>query len=239
MRAQLNGRQMRAALFRVTEARSRHLLKESHDRLHVMAFTDALTGLRNRKAIGEDLAGLLRDSPVGEALSVAMIDIDDFKHLNDSQGHQAGDRALRAVGSLLLDFSRAHGAACGRIGGEEFLVLMPRTTADDARSRIEVIVQDLDRMDIPNPGSRVADRVTLSAGLVTAATGTAEGGQPELLMRRADIALYDAKKRGRNRIVTATASSEPTAAPGLRELTTLVEHARYRPVPERSAGRRA
>ncbi|OAS25514.1 GGDEF domain-containing protein [Methylobacterium platani] len=234
-RAAMNSRQRRSALLWLRETRKTALLKESHDRLHVMAYTDALTGLRNRQAISEDFAGLLRDAPAGEALSVGMIDIDDFKRLNDSRGHAAGDQALRAVGSLLLDFSTAHGAICGRIGGEEFLVLMPRMATEDALARVKTLMETLHRMNVPNPGSRVADRVTLSAGLVTVIAGETEGCHPEFVMRRADVALYDAKNRGRNRVVATTLSP----APGVRELTALVEEAQRRPAAAGNRGCRA
>ncbi len=199
-RYQINRRQIRATLSRLREAHSKRLMRE-------MAHTDALTGLRNRKAITDEFARLIGEARPGTVLSVAMIDIDDFKKLNDTLGHASGDEALRSVGSLFSDFARTSGAVCGRIGGEEFLALLPGAGAEAATRAVESLMRDLDRMNLSNPGSRVADRVTLSVGLVTASLGEGRRHHQESLMRDADLALYEAKNAGRNRIVAVAASS--------------------------------
>ena len=206
MRVTTNIRQTRATVLRLFEARGRRLLKESHDRLEVMAYTDELTGLSNRKAVTEEFSRLLREGTVGTSLVVAMIDIDDFKKLNDTLGHVAGDRTLRSIGSLLDTFCRSHGAVCGRIGGEEFLLLVPGMTMEAARAAIETMMADLAALDLPNPGSRVSDRVTISVGAIVATIGAAPSPSMEALMRDADLVLYEAKNAGRNRIVVASAA---------------------------------
>ena len=206
------GNQLRAALLRLKEARSACLLKESHDRLHIMAHRDALTGLCNRDAVMEALARLVRDTPADGTLSVAMIDIDDFKRLNDSLGHAAGDQALQSVGALLQDFAKAENARCGRIGGEEFLILMPGTVAEMARARISALMSRLHRLEIAHPQSTVSDRVTLSVGIVSATLAADQRCELEALIRTADIALYAAKKEGRNRIVSVPLAPQPMAA---------------------------
>lgn len=206
------GNQLRAALLRLKEAQSAYLLKESHDRLHVMAHTDALTGLCNRDAVMEALSLHLREGPSDSVLSVAMIDIDDFKRLNDSLGHTAGDQALRSVGALFLDFAKAENARCGRIGGEEFLILLPGIGADLARARIAALMGRLHRMEIVHPQSTVSDRVTLSVGVVTATLGAGKRYELEAIVRTADIALYAAKTEGRNRIVSVALAPQKMAA---------------------------
>ncbi len=206
------GNQLRVALLRMKEAHNAGLLKESHDRLHFIAHTDALTGLCNREAVMEALALHLREAPADSVLSVAMIDIDDFKRLNDSLGHIAGDQALRSVGTLFLDFETSDNARCGRIGGEEFLILLPGIGAELAHARIATLMGRLHQMAIAHPQSTVSDRVTLSVGIVTTTLGTNNRCELEALVRTADIALYAAKKEGRNRIVSVALGPERMAA---------------------------
>lgn len=194
-------RQTETILLRLNEAHTSHLMRR-------MALTDALTGLRNRKAMTDEFTRLIGEAPSGTVLSVAMIDIDDFKRLNDTLGHAAGDQALRSVGALFANFSKATGAICGRIGGEEFLVLLPGLEAEAARQALGGVMRQLDGMNLPNPGSRVTDRVTLSVGLVTTTLGEgAPHPDQESLMQRADVALYESKNSGRNRITSVSMSS--------------------------------
>ncbi|SMC71853.1 diguanylate cyclase (GGDEF) domain-containing protein [Fulvimarina manganoxydans] len=186
-------RQIEMTILRLKEAQNTQTMKR-------MALTDALTGLPNRKAMMGDMARLLDEAQSGSLLSVAMVDIDDFKRLNDTLGHTVGDEALKSIGSVFMECAKASGAICGRIGGEEFLLLFPDTDADAATRALEEAMRHLDRLNIPNPGSRVADRVTLSVGLVTATFGDGSEHHADQLMRVADIALYESKNAGRNRI---------------------------------------
>ncbi len=156
--------------------------------------TDALTGLRNRRALKEDLPGLLaRCARHGHALSAVMLDVDHFKAYNDRFGHAAGDLALRRVAGVMLATGR-QADLLYRYGGEEFLCLLPETApaAALAAERLRHAVQDL---DIPHPDSAHAV-VTFSAGVATwtpSTTSTADA-----LLLEADDALYRAKAAGRN-----------------------------------------
>jgi diguanylate cyclase (GGDEF)-like protein len=166
------------------------------DEMREAAMTDALTGLPNRRRA---LASLARDWAAarrrGAPISAIALDIDHFKAINDAFGHEAGDRVLQAVAQSLRECLRAHDEAC-RMGGEEFLVICAQTTeaqasacAERLRSRIEALSDGA----LP-PGIRL----TASLGVAVASPGA--GGDWNELLRRADRALYAAKKAGRNRV---------------------------------------
>jgi diguanylate cyclase (GGDEF)-like protein len=164
-------------------------------RLEEIARTDELTGLPNRRAWDELVATeLARASRAGERLSVAMLDLDHFKHYNDTHGHQAGDRLLKQIASLWSDELRQTDTLA-RYGGEEFALALPGCPVDQALSIVAGF-----RETIP-------DGQTCSAGIaVWDGTETAEE-----LLGRADRALYEAKRAGRDRSATAAAGS---TAPG-------------------------
>jgi diguanylate cyclase (GGDEF)-like protein len=155
------------------------------------ATTDTLTGLKNRAAIFERLRAMLADMMGGGA--VLLLDIDHFKRVNDLLGHAAGDECLRRIAEVAIASVRG-GDTVGRIGGEEFLVVMPRATSDAA-----MMVGERLRLAVALSGLRHADGepVTASIGVAAAATGDTA----ETLLERADRALYQAKQTGRNRIV--------------------------------------
>ncbi len=165
-------------------------------RLTELATTDPLTGILNRRACverGEALAEAARR--FGHPLTVMMIDIDHYKRINDRHGHEAGDEVLRLFASTVKGCLRRVDVF-GRLGGEEFAVLMPEATAAGAavaaeRIRIAVAEAELDR------GGQQALSITASIGCV-AGTGTLDEA-----LRRADAALYRAKQDGRNRVVMA------------------------------------
>ncbi|MEO7687935.1 MAG: diguanylate cyclase [Sphingomonas sp.] len=161
--------------------------------LHRIANTDALTGLANRRAFFEALEEEAEQSErSGAQLWVTILDIDRFKRINDNYGHPAGDEVLRAVAAIIRRALRSNDLV-GRIGGEEFGVLMPRTT----RAQAEMVSERL-RLAVANtpfvlPSAKVIE-VTLSAGLAV----RAKGEDSTHLLSRTDIALYMAKKDGRN-----------------------------------------
>jgi diguanylate cyclase (GGDEF)-like protein len=160
-----------------------------------LATRDALTGLLNRRAMVELLA---REHPRIERgqgpLSLALLDIDWFKRVNDSLGHGAGDEVLRRFAAILKTQLRA-ADALARWGGEEFLLLMPGTRLDDARVVLDRLRRAVHASD--EFGSIAADlKVSFSAGLVE----VGEGESQDAALERADRALYLAKERGRNRI---------------------------------------
>jgi diguanylate cyclase (GGDEF)-like protein len=151
---------------------------------------DLLCGVLNRRGIEQKLEyELKRASRSGQNLSIALIDIDHFKTINDHAGHAAGDTALRDVVSSISGRLRAHDLL-GRFGGDEFLLIFPRTSCSDAlivSSRIEQSVREL---SIPHAGLPL----TISIGLTQAASGEVAGP----FLARADKALYTAKNAGRN-----------------------------------------
>jgi len=159
-----------------------------------MATTDALTGLANRGSGSERLAQeVARARRYGPPLSVALLDIDHFKKVNDTFGHAMGDKVLVAVAEALGDALRNTDVAI-RWGGEEFLVLLPRTAAGGARTagdRLRAAIAAIPPFD-GGP-----ERVTVSVGV----TAFVEGDSPESIVDRADIALYDAKAQGRDQVI--------------------------------------
>jgi diguanylate cyclase (GGDEF)-like protein len=157
------------------------------DRLHGLAHTDALTGLGNRRAwVLELQRGLAHASRSGEPLSLAVIDIDNFKDINDRRGHAEGDSLLIETAGRWSEVVRAEDVLA-RIGGDEFALLMPACSERDAAAVIARM-----RAQMPEPHS-------CSVGLATW-----DGSESEdRLIRRADTALYQAKRNGRDRIAAA------------------------------------
>jgi two-component system, cell cycle response regulator len=174
-------------------------LIEQTRRLESLIFEDSLTGLANRRYIltqlGSQVSGARRH---GRPLSVAIVDIDHFKGVNDSHGHQAGDAVLLAVTRALAENLRAEDHL-GRLGGEEFLVVLPDTDAAAAARVIDKLRCEVARAEAEHDGEPIA--VTVSIGVATWA-----GETPEELLRRADGALYDAKAAGRDRALAAPAT---------------------------------
>lgn len=184
--------QFQTTLQSLSGAMSTIALRESLQRLALM---DELTGLPNRRAFtnsAQRAVAVARRS--GEDLAVAMVDVDHFKKINDSHGHDEGDRVLRELARTMLDFFR-EGDLLGRLGGEEFGVVLSGITEDFARRRLDAFREE------------VARRCTVRQTPVTVSVGftrvkRAGGGLDELL-KAADRALYLAKDQGRNRVVSA------------------------------------
>lgn len=157
------------------------------------AMIDGLTGLFNRATTMERLHAMLQELGISDRGSVLLLDIDHFKMINDRLGHAAGDECLRRIGEIIRKTVRA-GDTAGRIGGEEFLVVMPGAPRD-----VALTVGERLRLAIALGGMRHAsgEPVTTSIGAAAATVGDT----PETLLARADRALYQAKRQGRNRIV--------------------------------------
>lgn len=172
------------------EARVSELNRE----LNRVARRDTLTGVGNRYALDEAIARLLdqgdRVRPVRFAL--VLLDIDHFKAYNDEHGHLAGDAALGHLGQVLQAATRSHDLAF-RYGGEEFLLLLPEIDLTGALAVAERV-----RVAVETPPTDSIPRLTISAGV--ALCDPADGRDPEPLLRRADAALYMAKRAGRNRV---------------------------------------
>ena len=168
-----------------------------------MASLDALTGIANRRGVEHFMAAAMRQAKARhEPLAVLALDIDRFKHINDSFGHAAGDRVLQHVARTCAEALR-DGDLLGRIGGEEFLVVLPGNTleqaASDVAERLRARVESLALEDLP-----AGLRTTISIGVAQMSPQDANVAD---LMLRADEALYRAKAEGRNRVVGAAGVS--------------------------------
>ncbi len=169
------------------------------ERLEALLFEDPLTGLSNRRFILTQLAGAVSAARRhGRPLTVAVVDIDHFKAVNDEHGHAAGDRVLAAVAASMREHLRAEDQL-GRLGGEEFLALLPDADACAAAAAAEKLRAEVAAMRIEHEGEDLG--VTVSVGWAAW-----EGEAAEELMRRADEAVYDAKRGGRNRVEGAPAT---------------------------------
>lgn len=181
----------------VSEERLR-TISSLHLQLQEQALCDPLTGLYNRRYLDDFFARELgRAQRQNTPLGLALIDLDHFKWLNDKHGHLVGDDVLKSVAQHLRDSLRSSDAAF-RIGGEEFLLILPGADADEARCRLETLCHEL--ATTPLPSRSGAQSVTLSAGV---ASWPAQGGSLDELLQAADVALYQAKREGRNRVTVA------------------------------------
>jgi two-component system cell cycle response regulator len=188
-----------------TQVRKKRYTERLRDNMQMsieLALTDALTGLFNRRYMESHLGSLIEQAMVrGKPLSVLILDMDYFKAVNDTHGHEAGDDVLREFAQRVKRSIRGIDLAC-RYGGEEFVVVMPETdlavatmVAERLRRRIAAEPFPIDR------GTRAIE-VTISIGI--AALG-GEGDTAADVLKRADQALYQAKRDGRNRVVPAAA----------------------------------
>jgi diguanylate cyclase (GGDEF)-like protein len=178
------------------DARLRHALQDlQHD-----AVTDALTGLHNRRHLGEYLPReIARAARGADKLALLLLDLDHFKRVNDTFGHGAGDAVLTAIASVLKARTRA-GDAVFRHGGEEFLVVLPDTEAQSALQRAETLRRAISELQLRHEGQDLG-RQTASFGV---AVFPLHGNREPELMRAADEALYSAKEQGRDRVVLAS-----------------------------------
>jgi diguanylate cyclase len=169
------------------------------NRAHHLSMRDPLTGLYNRRYLEETMGRELpRARRLGESVGVIVIDIDHFKRLNDTFGHDAGDFVLERTGELLRAATRNSDIAC-RFGGEEFAVILPGATLLVARNRAEAIRAALESLKIEFEGTPLGP-VTVSAGV---ASMPPHGQDWAYTLQQADRALYTAKQAGRNRVVAA------------------------------------
>ena len=165
--------------------------------LQLLANRDDLTGLMNRRHFMESAATELRRAQrYGRPAAVALGDLDFFKSLNDTYGHGAGDAVLRTFADLLAESLRQSDLVC-RYGGEEFAFLFPESTLDQAHVLVERFREHCARHDVRLPDGLLV-RVTLSIGLADASHCPID-----VALQRADFALYEAKRLGRNRVVVA------------------------------------
>jgi diguanylate cyclase (GGDEF)-like protein len=176
-------------------------LTDANTRLELLARTDPLTGVANRRAMMETLYRFWSDDTIQiRGAAMLMCDIDDFKRLNDNLGHSEGDRCLVKVAGIIQSSMRDERDQVARYGGEEFLIFLPGSTEQEAQVVAERIRSRVEVASLANPASRVVPYVTLSIG-VAAVMPSSRMLPAEDLQRQADSALYLAKASGRNRVV--------------------------------------
>ncbi|MFN3818198.1 GGDEF domain-containing protein [Blastomonas sp.] len=177
----------------------RNRLDEANDK----AQRDQLTGLPNRWAFEQQFsAAIIRAKERFEPLSVAFIDIDHFKQVNDTHGHEAGDRVLQLVAKTLDGFGRGN-CHLARHGGEEFVIVLENTDTDEAKRQIDAVREELAERSLVNKdnGQNIG-QITFSAGVAPF-----NPGEPNRqVLRNADAALYAAKHSGRNKVLIFNAS---------------------------------
>lgn len=186
----LYGSMMRETLYKRSNE-----LKQAYARIEELARFDELTGAHNRRTIMAALDEELARAGRGDAsCSLALIDLDNFKRINDQFGHPVGDEALRTFAITVFANIRSIDKL-GRYGGEEFLLILPQTTADEAArmlDRLRAIIAELDWTAISS-----GMKVTMSCGV----TAIRSGDLPDVALARADAALYRAKAAGRNQVL--------------------------------------
>jgi two-component system cell cycle response regulator len=186
----------------IRQKRYTDFLRNNLDQSLELAVTDPLTGLHNRRYMAGQLGALVhRATRGGDPVAALLIDIDHFKPINDSFGHDVGDEVLREFAVRLATNVRAMDLAC-RFGGEEFVVIMPDTGLEVAQRIAERL-----RLHVAGSPFRVGGieeplAVTISIGVACTA---GETDTPDALLKRADEAVYDAKARGRNQVVARAA----------------------------------
>ena len=179
-------------------------LVSTWNRAHRLSMRDPLTGLFNRRYLEETMGRELpRARRMGEDVGVIVLDLDHFKRLNDTYGHDAGDHVLARMGDLLRHATRGSDVAC-RFGGEEFAVILPGASLEVARKRAEAIRSAFEALDIDFDGRRIGP-FTLSAGVAALPPDSQDWAAA---LQQADRALYAAKQAGRNRVLAAKSGSD-------------------------------
>ncbi len=176
-------------------------LQQANRELERLATEDGLTKLFNRRSFDRYLeVEWRRQARTHNQIALIMCDVDYFKKFNDHYGHQAGDACLQSVANCIRKRVCRSSDLSARYGGEEFAVIMPETDIHGARHVAEMIRQELTKMQIPHSCSSVAPYVTVSFGI--AALFPSNSTKPQVLIEMADQALYGAKQKGRNCVVS-------------------------------------
>ncbi|GLR61193.1 PleD family two-component system response regulator [Rhizobium leguminosarum] len=190
------------SLTQIRRKRYNDRLRASVKQTIELAVTDPLTGLYNRRYLDNHLNVLFNRSMArGRPLSVLITDIDRFKHVNDTYGHDGGDEVLREFANRVRSTIRGADLAC-RYGGEEFVVVMPDTSPEIAAAVAERLRAAIENAPFMLKHAGEALNVTASFGIASRITSVLT---PDQLMKQADLALYEAKNTGRNRVVAAAA----------------------------------
>jgi diguanylate cyclase (GGDEF)-like protein len=170
------------------------------ERLEEQATHDALTGLFNRRYLDETLNHeLKRAAHHRQSVGIILIDIDHFKRFNDTYGHDAGDRLLQAVAAFLQENTRGGDIAC-RYGGEEFIVVLPGAALESTVLRARQMQEGIKALQVEHY-NQTLETITISLGM---AIFPDHGVTSDTLIKAADVALYQAKAEGRDRVVVAS-----------------------------------
>lgn len=188
-------------MFDITERKAAEdKILQLQQELETLSYSDPLTGIANRRMFDRILdVEWSKARAAGEPLSVITLDIDFFKQYNDSYGHPQGDLCLKQVAGLLDDAAARTRDLCARLGGEEFVLLLPATGEEAAHNIAQRFMRMLARAAVPHRNSRVSDVLTVSIGLASIVPGAHD--TPAALLDLADTRLYQAKTGGRDRIV--------------------------------------
>lgn len=179
--------------------------EEYHSKLFSFAATDSLTGLYNRRYVLNELEKMFRISRRNDRVfSIAVLDIDDFKQINDSYGHPAGDEYLKKVAFIITNALREQDI-CGRLGGEEFLILLPETGLEGAYVLANRIREQVQASPVQFNGEHI--QTTISAGICEYDVESPPESS-EQLFQLADNALYDAKRTGKDKVVKSRHSHQ-------------------------------
>ncbi len=199
-------------------------LQETQQALQAQADTDQLTQLANRRAFDRAFKKEWRLSTrEHRSISLLIIDVDDFKIYNDTFGHLAGDECLKKIAGVIKSTARRPGDIAARIGGEEFAVLLPETDNEGAFVVAQTLQKNIQRLDIKHP-SKPDQNLTTSIGVsnckpVQADTqGETDIVYPAMLMKSADYAMYQAKRQGKNTIVSEACGMHSVPEP-LKKMT--------------------
>ena len=187
-----------------------HGLRAAMEQVALVAATDSLTGIANRRAFDERLFSEWRRAARAQTeVALLLLDVDFFKRFNDTYGHLMGDAVLQSIAACIASEMRRPADIAARYGGEEFVALLPETDSFAARDVAERILSQVAALAIPHDGNPHC-HVTLSIGVAVALPSG--GASPESLVERADRALYQAKHRGRNRFDVATSPLQSPVA---------------------------
>jgi diguanylate cyclase (GGDEF)-like protein len=181
-------------MYETTEAR------RQTRRYRELSLRDPLTGLYNRRYVDEQLPRLLQRGPDAPEVTVALLDLDYFKLVNDTCSHEIGDEVLRTVAEILQDAEAAHadGSFAARMGGEEFLLVLAGSGPAEAAGHLE----DVRATVATHPWAQVTGAMSITVSIGAASTTGCTGEPaPTALLGRADAHLYRAKRQGRDRVV--------------------------------------
>lgn len=188
--------------------RTQELLEQRAFELEAISRSDALTQLANRLHFEERISQVWREARrLGQPVAVAMVDLDHFKQVNDKHGHPFGDLCLQAAAQALTSAAHRPGDLVARFGGEEFIVLMPDTSIEGARCVAQRILVEVLGTTVEDAGA--STKLSCSIGIASLESVRDHG--PSSLVKMADAALYEAKQRGRARVMVYCGRAEKLA----------------------------